>query len=75
MSSWGAELEWLDVILAEQGHLLVPVSDSCLPVVIRLPQTLFVDVEILSNSKSADPTTVGTIVGKLALVCMCLGNH
>jgi len=75
VSSGGAELEWLDVILAEQGHLLVPVPDSCLPVVIRLPQTLFVDVQVLSNSKSANPTTVGTIVGKLALVSMGLGNH
>ena len=26
VSSGGAELEWLDVILAEQGHLLVPGS-------------------------------------------------
>jgi len=64
----GAELERLDMISAEQGHFLVPVSDSRLPVVIWLPQALFVDVEVLSDAEPAHPPTVGAVVGKLALV-------
>ena len=54
VTSGGAELEWLDMISAEQGDLLIPSDQShqlqvfcfspvpypCLPVVIRFPQAL-----------------------------------
>merc|ERR1712001_653627 len=75
VTSGGAELEWLDMISAEQGDLLIPVPYPCLPVVIRFPQALFVDVEVQSNPEPGDPPTVGAVVGELALVRVSLGNH
>ena len=45
------ELERLDVLVVEVCDLLVPVSDSLLPVIGRGSHTLLVDVQILTNSK------------------------
>ena len=47
----GAELEGLDVLVGEDLHLVIPVRHGLLPVIVRPPLGLLVDVEILSNSK------------------------
>jgi len=51
MTGWTAELERLDILVAEERHLLVPVGDRLVPVIFRRRQGLLVDVEVLSNSK------------------------
>jgi len=62
------------VLPVKESDLIIPTSDPRLPIVLRSPQTLLIDIKILSHSKSLHPPTVSTIVGKLALVCMSLGN-
>jgi hypothetical protein len=45
------ELKRLNTVAAEVLHLLIPVSDSLLPVIGRGSNTLLVDVQVLTNSK------------------------
>lgn len=51
MASRAAELEWLHMIVAEESHLLIPVSHSLVPVVIWSCQGLLVNIKVLSHSK------------------------
>lgn len=51
MASRAAELERLHMILAEESHLLIPVSHCLVPVVIWGCQGLLVNIKVLAHSK------------------------
>ena len=75
MTGRRAELEGLHTVPAEEGDLLVPVSDTLLPVVVCRPKTLLVDVEVLSHTEPVHSPTVRAVVGKLALVSVGLRHQ
>lgn len=52
MADGGAEAEGLDVALAEEGDLVVPVGDGSGPVGLGTQLSLLVDVQVLSHAET-----------------------
>ena len=68
------ELERLHVPVAEELHLIVPVSDGLLPVNVRQPDRLPVDEEVLTHCEPLHSSALRAVVSKLALVSVSLGQ-
>ena len=68
------ELERLHLPLAEELHLIVPVSDGPLPVSVRQPDRLPVDEEVLTHCEPLHSPALRAVVSELALVSVSLGQ-
>ena len=75
MTVLSRELERLHLPVAEQLHLVIPVSHGPLPVSGGQSDRLLVDVKVLTHSKPLHSPTFRAVVSKLALVSVSLGHQ
>jgi len=72
VSIGGSKLEWFYFVFAKESDLIIPVCDCPLPVCVSQSDALLVDVQILTNTKSVDLSTICTIMSKDTLISMGL---